>query len=102
MEAIHEGEKNKQFAFFAVGMQGANMDILRQISVRQPLPLQGLNFTSLFQWLSNSMSSVSRSSLDAEIALETPSGWVRYNELEVFLFIYKRYLSYCLKHSKTG
>lgn len=77
MEAIHEGEKNKQFAFFAVGIQGANMDILRQISVRQPLPLQGLNFTSLFQWLSNSMSSVSRSSLDAEIALESPSGWAK-------------------------
>lgn len=77
MEAVHEGERKKQFAFFAVGIQGANMDILRQISVRQPLSLQGLNFTSLFQWLSNSMSSVSRSSLDAEVTLETPSGWAK-------------------------
>ncbi len=77
MNAVHEGEKKKQFAFFAVGIQGANMEILKQISVREPLPLKGLNFTSLFQWLSNSMSSVSRSSLDAEVALESPSGWAK-------------------------
>ena len=77
IDLIHDGEKRKQFAFFAVGIQGANMNILKQISVREPLPLKGLNFTSLFQWLSNSMSSVSRSSLDAEIALESPSGWAK-------------------------
>ena len=77
MNAVHEGEKKKQFAFFAVGIQGANMEILKQISVREPLPLKGLNFTSLFQWLSNSMSSVSRSSLDAEVALESPNGWAK-------------------------
>lgn len=47
MNAVHEGEKKKQFAFFAVGIQGANMEILKQISVREPLPLKGLNFTSL-------------------------------------------------------
>lgn len=77
MNAVHEGEKNKQFAFFAVGIQGANMEILKQISTREPLPLKGLNFASLFQWLSNSMSSVSRSSLDADVALESPSGWAK-------------------------
>lgn len=78
VDLIHEGEHNKQFAFFAVGVgNDVNMDILRQISVRQPLKLDGLKFTELFQWLSNSMSSVSRSSLDADIALETPSGWAK-------------------------
>lgn len=75
---VHEGEHNKQFAFFAVGVgNSVNMEILRQISVRQPLKLVGLKFTELFQWLSNSMSSVSRSTLDADIALETPSGWAK-------------------------
>ena len=74
---VHEGENKKQFAFFAVGIDGANMNILSQISVREPLSLKGLNFTSLFQWLSNSMSNVSRSSLDAEIILESPSGWAK-------------------------
>jgi uncharacterized protein YegL len=41
---IHEGEKNKAFAFFAVGVTGANFGILRQISVREPLRLKGLGF----------------------------------------------------------
>ena len=77
IEAVHKGEKNKQFAFFAVGIQGADMDTLSQISVREPLMLDGLNFAELFQWLSNSMSSVSRSSLDAEIVLESPTGWAK-------------------------
>jgi len=30
------------FAFFAVGVQSANMDTLKQISIREPLKLQGL------------------------------------------------------------
>jgi uncharacterized protein YegL len=36
---IREGESGKSFAFFAVGVQNANMQILRQISVREPLKL---------------------------------------------------------------
>ena len=30
-------KKSKSFMFYAVGVQGANMDTLRQISVRDPL-----------------------------------------------------------------
>ncbi len=78
VDLVHEGEHNKQFAFFAVGVgHDVNMDILRQISVRQPLKLVGLKFTELFQWLSNSMSSVSRSMPEDEITLEAPSGWAK-------------------------
>ena len=36
---VHEGEKSKAFAFFAVGVEGADFDVLRQISVRDPLHL---------------------------------------------------------------
>ncbi len=73
--AVREGEASKAFAFFAVGVQNANMDILRQIAVREPVKLQGLKFRELFQWLSNSMKSVSRSVPDATVALPPPSGW---------------------------
>lgn len=74
---VHKGEKNKEFAFFAVGTEGADKGTLNRISVREALTLNGLNFTALFQWLSNSMCSVSRSTLDAEVVLEAPKGWAK-------------------------
>jgi uncharacterized protein YegL len=73
--AIREGETSKKFAFFAIGVQGADMDTLRQISVREPLSLQGLKFRELFSWLSSSLRSVSRSTPDTEVSLEAPKGW---------------------------
>lgn len=72
---VQQGEENKSFAFFAVGVQNANMDVLQQVSVRQPLKLQGLKFRELFQWLSNSMRSVSRSAVDEAVKLPAPTGW---------------------------
>ena len=77
-QLVREGEASKNFQFFAVGIQGANMEILRQISVRDPLSLKGLQFRELFQWLSNSMSAVSRSTPGDAVPLENPAapeGW---------------------------
>lgn len=73
--AVHEGETGKKFAFFAVGVHGANMDTLAKISVRQPLKLEGLRFRELFQWLSASMKSVSQSTPGTEVRLDAPTGW---------------------------
>ncbi|AEA64065.1 vWA domain-containing protein [Burkholderia gladioli] len=72
---VREGEASKKFAFFAVGVQGANMDILAQISSRQPVSLQGLKFRELFKWLSSSMAAVSRSTPGTEVPLVAPTGW---------------------------
>jgi uncharacterized protein YegL len=78
---VKDGEASKAFAFFAVGVQGANMEILKQIAVREPLMLQGLKFRSLFQWLSNSMKSVSRSTPGDNVPLKNPKdgpeGWAQ-------------------------
>lgn len=73
--AVRAGEDSKAFAFFAIGVKGANMDILRQISVREPLSLDGLKFRELFSWLSSSLRSVSRSTPGTDVALTPPSGW---------------------------
>ncbi|HFI5772364.1 TPA: VWA domain-containing protein [Escherichia coli] len=72
---VFRGEEDKRFAFFSIGVQGADMKTLAQISVRQPLPLQGLQFRELFSWLSSSLRSVSRSTPGTEVVLEAPKGW---------------------------
>jgi uncharacterized protein YegL len=77
-QLVRVGEQTKAFAFFAIGVEGAKFDILRQISLRQPLQLNGLQFRELFRWLSASLSAVSRSSPSDEIALKNPAspdGW---------------------------
>lgn len=73
--AVREGEASKSFAFFAIGVQGANIDTLQQISVRQPLMLNGLRFRDLFSWLSSSLRSVSQSTPGTEVPLQPPQGW---------------------------
>ncbi len=73
---VREGESSKALAFFAVGVKGANMEVLEQISVRAPLKLDGLKFRELFQWLSNSMKSVSQSSPGTAVPIAPESGLI--------------------------
>ncbi|MCS6976902.1 MAG: VWA domain-containing protein [Gemmatales bacterium] len=76
---VREGEKNKAFAFFAVGVDEANFDVLRQISVRTPARLKGYSFREMFVWLSQSQRSVSHSNPGQEdqVQLTSPAGWAQ-------------------------
>lgn len=77
-ERVREGEKGKKFAFFVVGVEGANFDILKQISTaREPLRLKGYSFREMFVWLSQSQRSVSHSTPGQEdlVKLAAPTGW---------------------------
>ena len=70
-ENLKRAESEKRVAAFSVGVEGADMDTLAEISPRRPLMLKGLEFSSMFVWLSQSMSRVSAPRTDDEIALDT-------------------------------
>ncbi len=74
--ALREGVAARRFAFFAVGVDGANMELLRQICPveRPPLQLKGLAFTELFVWLSHSQRMVSASRTQDTVQLP-PVDW---------------------------
>jgi len=74
-ERIAEGEKRRSLAFYAVGVEGADLSVLAQVSVRPPVKLQGIKFNEMFVWLSHSLRTVSRSRLEERAALPPLTGW---------------------------
>lgn len=73
-QRIRQDEDAKRVAFFAVGVEGANLSKLSDVVVRAPIRLIGLDFREMFVWLSASMQKVSQSKLDDQVAL-SPPGW---------------------------
>jgi uncharacterized protein YegL len=71
---IRDDESARKVAFFAVGVEDANMARLAKIAVRAPVKLIGLNFVEMFVWLSASMQRISQSRVDDQVALPPP-GW---------------------------
>ena len=74
-ERIRREEERGGVAFFAVGVQGADMELLRETVVREPVKLDGLKFEEMFLWLSQSLSAVSVSQPGEGVNLGPISGW---------------------------
>lgn len=74
-QQIKDRESSKKVAFFAVGVEGANMTRLAQLTVRQPVKLKGLKFSDMFVWLSASMQTISHSEVNDVMVGLQPIGW---------------------------
>src|SRR5690606_16674892 len=72
---IATAEAAKGLAFLAVAVEGADLDALSKLSVREPMRLAGVRFAELFVWLSASQARVSSSQVGEAVALPAPSGW---------------------------
>ena len=74
---IKEGIDRKKFTLFAVGAGDAvNGAILAKISgPLPPLKLNGLNYRAFFEWLSSSLSEVSRSGTGEEVKFAPVDAW---------------------------
>lgn len=74
-QRIKDLESKKRLAFFPIGVVGADLEELSSIGTRPALPLKGLDFASLFEWVSRSAVSVSASQPGDRVALPSPAGW---------------------------
>lgn len=74
---INEGVNNKEFLFFPIGVEGANLDVLRELShpSTPPMKLKGLNFTEFFKWLSNSVGVITKSKDGDVLQLPDTTSW---------------------------
>ena len=76
-QRVRQAESDRKLSFYTIGVQGADMQTLKQIAPvnRPPMMLKGLNFQELFVWLSNSVTQVSYSRPGDRLALPPVNGW---------------------------
>jgi uncharacterized protein YegL len=68
-------ESSKKVEIFAIGVEGANLQKLGELSSKPPLMLDGIKFKELFVWLSSSLSAASRSRPGDSLQLPSTDVW---------------------------
>lgn len=76
VEAIRNGEQDKKFIAWAFGVRGANLQALNELLSynERVYALEGYDFAGLFQWVSDSMSIVTRSKEGQAIEINEAPG----------------------------
>jgi uncharacterized protein YegL len=74
--SIQNGEENKDFMFFSVGVGETNFQFLKSISPknRPPLKLKEGSIHNMFTWLGKSFEQVTSSPPNTKVNLEDPTG----------------------------
>jgi uncharacterized protein YegL len=68
-------EASKKVEVFAIGVEGANLQSLSELSAKPPRMLDGVKFRELFVWLSSSLSAASRSRPGDNLQLPSTDVW---------------------------
>lgn len=70
-----KAEMERKAEIFVIGVEGANLETLGELSQRPALELGGLRFKELFVWLSDSLSAASRSRPGENVELPSSDPW---------------------------
>jgi uncharacterized protein YegL len=76
-DQVHTAVENRKLSFFAVGVQGADLEVLKQIASPRipPVMLNGLKFSEMFVWLSRSIVRVSSGKVGEQVELPSTQTW---------------------------
>ena len=73
--ACRAAEAARRVEIFCIGVEGANLAKLGELSSKPPQMLSGTKFRELFVWLSASLSAASKSRPGENIQLPSPDPW---------------------------
>ena len=79
-QRVRTSVSEQKLSFFAVAVNNANIDTLKQIAPvdTPPLRLDDLKFSELFKWLSDSIATISHHQIGEKIQLADISGWMKH------------------------
>jgi uncharacterized protein YegL len=75
VEECKAAQASKSCVIFPIGVEDARLDVLQQLSTTRAARLKSTHFREYFQWLSASLSSVSRSQSGDSVALPATDPW---------------------------
>ncbi|MBV8200990.1 MAG: VWA domain-containing protein [Acidobacteria bacterium] len=77
-QRLRQEEAVKGVVVFPIGVLGADLDVLAELSTHNsPRVLEGLAFSQFFQWLSTSQEAASAGRPGGSVQMPSPEGWTQ-------------------------